>query len=151
MSSVISATAVVSRPKIHRLPNFGAGRNAEKYRKINILTICAGLFFAGIASVLYSQNPHFFSKNTILKAALLPQISVGAQDGQATGASFIGDAQAAVGKPSNKVIALHDDSEHIVGQMAKIPADNEQIVEIKSVNDIDNRAGRELLSIISKY
>lgn len=48
-------------------------------------------------------------------------------------------------------VALHDDSGAIVGQLAKIPAETEQITEIKSVSDIDNGAGRELLSIISKY
>jgi len=72
----------------------------------------------------------------------------------------IGDAQAATNMPimaslqpdrSAKVISLTDNSGGIVGQMVKIPAENEQITEIKALRDIDNDAGRELLSIISKY
>ncbi len=50
-----------------------------------------------------------------------------------------------------KTINLQGKNESIVGQMARIPLENEQITEIKSVSDIDNSAGRELLSIINKY
>lgn len=67
----------------------------------------------------------------------------------------IGEAQAAPALPlhpkSGSTIRLKDHSGAIIGQMAKIPLENEQITEIKAINDIDNDAGRELLSIISKY
>jgi hypothetical protein len=71
----------------------------------------------------------------------------------------IGDAQAATGiaglasfsEKEEKTILLKGQTESIVGQMAKIPVQNEQITEIKAITDIDNSAGHELLSIISKY
>lgn len=67
----------------------------------------------------------------------------------------ISAAQAAPATPlkdkSGSTILLKDHSGAIIGQMAKIPLENEQITEIKAINDIDNGAGRELLSIISKY
>lgn len=66
----------------------------------------------------------------------------------------ISDAQAAPALPLNdkgSTIMLRDHSSSIIGQMAKIPLENEHITEIKAINDIDNGAGRELLSIISKY
>lgn len=51
----------------------------------------------------------------------------------------------------HKIIVLEDNGGSIVGQMAKIPLENEQITEIKPLQDIDNGVGRELLSIINKY
>lgn len=65
------------------------------------------------------------------------------------------DAAASTLAPSTlnqgKTIVISSQGGTIVGQMAKIPAGNEQITEIKSVSNVDNRAGRELLSIVSKY
>lgn len=57
-------------------------------------------------------------------------------------------------RPTRKVaktIVLEGNNGTIVGQMARIPLENEQITEIKPLQDIDNVAGRELLSIINKY
>lgn len=51
----------------------------------------------------------------------------------------------------SKTIVLQDKNDSIIGQMARIPLENEQITEIKSASDVDNSAGRELLSIINKY
>lgn len=48
-------------------------------------------------------------------------------------------------------IVIKDDKQAIVGQMAKIPSQNQQITEIKSVSNVDNNIGRELLSIVGKY
>jgi hypothetical protein len=50
-----------------------------------------------------------------------------------------------------KIIALQGQSGAIIGQMAKIPSENEQITEIRPVSEVDKNAGRELLSIVSKY
>lgn len=50
-----------------------------------------------------------------------------------------------------KTIMIQGKNEVIVGQLTKIPAQNEQITEVKSASEVDNNAGRELLSIISKY
>jgi hypothetical protein len=52
---------------------------------------------------------------------------------------------------TNQTIIIEGKSEAIVGQMAKIPSENGNIADIKTVSEVDNRAGRELLSIISKY
>lgn len=50
-----------------------------------------------------------------------------------------------------KTIYIKGNSEVIVGQLARIPTESGSIADIKTVSDIDNRAARELLSIISKY
>lgn len=50
-----------------------------------------------------------------------------------------------------KTIILQGKNESIIGQMARIPLESEQITEIKSVSEVDNSTGRELLSIINKY
>ncbi|MBY0406780.1 MAG: hypothetical protein K2Q01_03750, partial [Rickettsiales bacterium] len=50
-----------------------------------------------------------------------------------------------------QTIVLQGQNEAIIGQMARIPMENEQITEIKPASDVDNGAGRELLSIINKY
>ena len=52
---------------------------------------------------------------------------------------------------NTSIIMLKDKSSVIVGQMARIPLENEQITEVKPINDVDNRGGRELLSIVGKY
>jgi hypothetical protein len=53
-------------------------------------------------------------------------------------------------KDSNTIV-LRDQTTSIIGQMARIPLENEHITEVKPLHDIDNAAGRELLSIINKY
>ncbi len=49
------------------------------------------------------------------------------------------------------LIVITGDAGTIVGQMARIPAENEQVTEIKSPSEVDKETGRELLSIIGKY
>ena len=146
MDSVITATVCVSRPKVHRLPKRDANVRAKKGQQVKFVAVGgAALLVAGVAILVFTPE------KTLLSGRILPAISVGSQD-----ASMIGDAQASVdgtihAAKRNKIITIHNDSEYIVGQMAKIPAENEQITEIKPINDIDSHAGKELLSIISKY
>jgi hypothetical protein len=122
---------------------------------------------AGVAFLPFNKQAANYSGKNTLPVATLPPISVHSQDTAAEEPSIIrdatnalshtiGDAQAAVGtvdstKKANTIISLHNNSDYIVGQMTKIPVENEQITEIRAANDIDNHAGRELLSIISKY
>ena len=143
-----------SRPKIHRLPVSVVRKPSKVKASAQRLGLAVTvLMVMSIAAAIGVQCYGVYQKSTPT-VAMLPQISVGVQDG-GVDASLIGDAQAAghgaLVDKSNKIISLHGDSEYIIGQMAKIPAENEQITEIKAVNDIDNHAGRELLSIISKY
>ncbi len=65
--------------------------------------------------------------------------------------SMIPTVSEAAASEQAKSINIQGNSGSIVGQMAKIPTENDQITEIKTVSDVDNTAGRELLSIISKY
>jgi hypothetical protein len=63
----------------------------------------------------------------------------------------VAEAQAALPLEGPSTILLRGRSEAIIGQMAKIPAENEPIIETQAVSAIDNNAARELLSIINKY
>ena len=91
---------------------------------------------------------------------MLPAISVGPEATEdlsiirnATNAlsHTIGDAQAASAGKANKVITLHNNSDTIVGQMAKIPSQNESITEVKPANEVDKQGSRDLFSIVNKY
>jgi hypothetical protein len=55
------------------------------------------------------------------------------------------------GNDSSQTILIEGKTEAIVGQLARIPSENSSISDIKTVSEVDNRTGRELLSIISKY
>jgi hypothetical protein len=63
----------------------------------------------------------------------------------------VSDAQASIAAEKPPTILLRGQSEAIIGQMAKIPAENEPVIETRAISAVDNNAGRELLSIISKY
>lgn len=171
MSAVLTSTHPAARPKIHRLPAAYARKPAEKsaFSKTQLLWGSAFLLLVGSGLAVFSQSIEM-KKEVLETATMVPQISVTPPEpaheekSLLSGASeilspAIGDAQAATGmkglpesleKTGNTVI-FHGNSDFIVGQMAKIPLENEQITEIKPVQNIDNEAGRELLSIISKY
>ena len=119
MDSVITATVRASRPKIHRLPNSGPSLRAKKNQQIKILIVCGSVLLAGGLGML-SLMP----EKTMLSRGILPAISVSSQDAS-EGASMIGEAQASVdgtihADKRGKIISIHNDSEYIVGQMAKI-------------------------------
>lgn len=108
----------------------------------------------GVAAISLWMRP----QPVVTAATMLPAVAVVSkrlQEESSMLPAAIGDAQAAPALPlhdkSSSTIMLTDDSSTIIGQMAKIPLENEHITEIKAINDIDNGAGRELLSIISKY
>lgn len=155
MSPDEMAAATLSRPKIHRLPNL---KPAPKPAPVSHwkafidnkpLVVCVVLF------ALYFPVAHQINKayapapvpSPVPVASLTPPKPL---SGDYQG--VISEAHAS-GLPEdpNKTIVLKGDNQVIVGRMAKIPAQSEQITEIKNISNVDNDAGRELLSIISKY
>jgi hypothetical protein len=156
MSNTDIVTPPLSRPKIHRLPVSLSSHkrsgpqqlssfvqqhlvsHAHRGMKMTILlvTVSAGLF---IASQMVSGSRH--TDNPLAVARLEPAS---------------GDAMASIPRMhamgrNNKTIHIEGKSEAIVGQLARIPSENGNISDIKTVSEVDNRAGRELLSIIGKY
>ena len=152
-------TAFVSRPKIHRLPRPCRSRPKKASKSVTpgfpLFWAAIFLAFVGISMIHQPAATAGLQRRHDVHRRLLPAISVSAQDGSASRA-IIPDADASTGRrpaeKQGKPSSLQGDkSDAIVGQMARIPAENEQITEIKSVSDIDKDSGRELLSIISKY
>lgn len=144
MSSTLTATLPhpLSRPKIHR-PPVAVTRTQQKKS-------LAGLLLAGSALVAAFISISLKKEPVIKEATLLPPVAVVSE--RIPPATLIGEAQAyqPSGKPGT-TITLKDRSGTIVGQMARIPFENDQITEIKAINEVDNSGGRELLSIIGKY
>ncbi|MDE3059962.1 MAG: hypothetical protein KGJ06_03010 [Pseudomonadota bacterium] len=138
MSSIVAASPC-SRPKIHRLP-VRSSRFSTK-RLLGWLAVVA--LFSGL-SLLAQKEVSDFSAAESMQAGRMPEATVSVAAAQS----------APVATPlarQQKTIMLKGKSEFIVGQLAKIPTESEQITEIKPLSDIDNHAGHELLSIISKY
>ena len=159
MSSIASPT-IVSRPKVHRPPFLDVDASVKTSAVVRrdrrplgrSLRLAGILALVMISIVLFEKHSVNVADSGSVRIVTLPAILVGSQAASDEG-SLIGDAQASVVSPnkSNGIISLRHNSEYIVGQLTKIPVENEQITEIKPANDIDNHAGRELLSIISKY
>lgn len=142
MNAKLPASVNSSRPKVNRPPAFLQPKpRTNSYVKMLVrgLAIAAVLL---IAVAVIEKTAHLAKKTETANAPASAE-SAGMLS------PSIGDAQAYSGP--GKTFVLQGGSETIVGQMARIPAENEQITELKSVSDIDNDAGRELLSIISKY
>lgn len=92
-----------------------------------------------------------------IAARVVNPSSSGEQVEFAQGKAKAGDAMAALPETqrlslkNSRTIHIQGPSESIVGQLARIPSENGSIADIKTVSEVDNRAGRELLSIIGKY
>lgn len=129
-SAVMSAS--VSRPKVHRLPP-PPSRFSKKRLAAWLLKGGTALFAIVAVGVLVSKV----------------DVSVSPMNGPAAVSNAVA-APIPMEKQSDTIV-LTDQSGTIVGQMAKIPTQHEQITEIKTLSQVDNRAGRDLLSIISKY
>jgi hypothetical protein len=172
-SITVPLTMSVSRPKVHRFPGAGPARKPKKQRLPGFLFFWGAVLLAALAMLSLSvpQEP-------VVKAAtMLPAVAVVSnrilpvgsslpapvhEEVSSSGSSVlpaISDAQAStaplpvytVPEKSGSTIVLKDKSGVIVGQMARIPLENEQITEIKAINDVDNGGNRELLSIVGKY
>jgi hypothetical protein len=170
MSAVLTSPLPLARPKIHRLPASCAARKQPKLP--GHLRACAPYAAGGavVMALLAGIPPQPAGDKTSVnqtQAKRLPQISVTPQAPKAAQippkaaqepASFsMNDAPLpslsarVTDCPACKTIILQGGNDSIIGQMARIPLENEPITEIKSASDIDNHAGRELLSIINKY
>lgn len=62
---------------------------------------------------------------------------------------FAPDAQRARG--ADQPFVIKDENSEIVGQITKIPAEGEELNQIKSTTDVDNRTQRDLLSVVNKH
>ena len=159
MSTVIIKPA--ARPKVYRLPP--AVSHVAKPRQLRRTTASAIslalVVGVGMLAINPLQNMNFSGS---IPVAMLPAISIGAQEPMGEDASLIGEAHASVGSATQPtvtatantsagIISLHGHSDGIVGQITKIPLNNEQITEVKSDKPVDKPANRELLSIVSKY
>lgn len=138
-------SAAVTRPKIHKLP---ALPRSEKKRPS-----LKGYGLAGVVALLVlsvASLTHIRQRNTVP----VPASSYAVQEPSAgkPESGVVTSAMADTLSPDGKTIVLEGgESGRIVGRLAKIPAESEQITEIKPVSDIDNATGHELLSIIGKY
>lgn len=164
----------LARPKIHRLPASCAVRKQPKLA--GQLRACAPYMAGGavVLGLLAAIPPQPAGDKAVAgqaEAKRLPQISVTpplpkeapdeAQTVTKTAEKQARFAMNDAALPSlsvsitdgsaGKTIILQGGTDSIIGQMARIPLENEPITEIKSASDIDNHAGRELLSIINKY
>lgn len=149
------------RPKICRLPPVAPQRVVtRRHRARQLLYTTVGLIV--VAGGIITSIPLINNNSSDHKrVAVLPAISVGAKDAGGDGNGLIGDAQASVGTINRResgqdaIIALHNHKDYIVGQMAKIPVDSDQITEVKPDiepdNKVDKSMGRELLSIVNKF
>lgn len=149
--AVTSATNTIISPKIGPRPAprpkvymFPAAPKPKRNKRLPLFLLIgtAGLAFfvvAGIneTSVISEKNDKTDTRESTV-ASLIP--------------NPISDAHASTAAGNNdKTIILQGDEGSIVGRMAKISLDNDQITEMKPASDIDKDAGRELLSILNKY
>lgn len=134
------------RPKIHRPPSVIAAPAESplpRRKNINNSMLIVGVAAAVIASIVLLRQEKqeiITSEATDSPPALAP----------AAGGN-LPDSLSLQRNANGKTIVIKDKKEIIIGQLAKIPAQNEQITEIKSMSEVDGNAGRELLAIISKY
>ncbi len=145
MSTDTTVSTSFSRPKVHRLPE-STRRPQKKPLVINpfhsshsrrlmvkIGGMAAAVVFIGVLASYFPTDP----------ARHLPS-SVGE-------AGMISNAMASVNTEQNKTIILKDQNEGTVGQMAKMPDAPVPAGEVSSTSMVDNRSGRNLLSIINRY
>ncbi len=145
-------TLPVSRPKIHRLPaslsspeprySLRSFRIARGVRMLGLLVVVSVALFIGSR---LSGPSSIGGDATVTVAAA--RLSPASGDAMAS----IPDIQTLNPDGTSKTIHIEGKSEAIVGQLARIPSENSNLSDIKTVSEVDNRAGRELLSIISKY
>lgn len=143
MTSAAVVAIPLSKPKIHRLP-LAAARTAKQQEKAHNWVLWSCLLLLGITTIVLFSNQFANSSQPDVQ-------SFTSQDEVMTPALVeVAAATLPVGK-SSKTIILSDQGGTIVGQMAKIPAQGEQGTEVTAVTAVDNRAARDLLSILNKY
>ena len=139
MNSEAVMSAPISRPKIHRLPG-NASSSARKRFPLKVPAF----------------NRHSWAL-MILALVLVGVYMVSAERLENTAKNTlqapISDAMAHVPAPDEQgdTIVLTGQKGTIVGQMAKIPAKNEQITEIETVSEVDKGDKQDLLSIVGQH
>lgn len=128
-------TLPLSRPKVHRLP-VAPVRYSYNY----------GLWGFAVASILV-----LLSGGIIISQAIFKGLSSMDMAQEAPTSMAATPAEAVKSDASSDTIIIRDEKQAIVGQLARIPAQNQQITGIKSVSNVDNAASPELLSIVGKY
>ena len=130
------------KPKVFRLPPAAPSKSLKPQQLPSIgylWRLGAALLVLGVlwpaATVFFAHDVSKTSAEPTLEGILPP----------------VSDAQAAAPGEKLPTILLRGQSEAIIGQMARIPVENEPIIEMQAVSTVDNNAARELLSIISKY
>jgi len=137
MSQEAVMTVPLSRPKIHRLPA-APSRHSKKPAQVNVPLLIA--LALGVTLIAAS---HLISKDYTSNPAMAD-----APDALPMSSTF---ANNAASDKSSSTIVIKGQDGSIVGQMAKIPAQNQPITEVKTVSNVDKGNGRELLSIVNKY
>lgn len=119
-----------SRPKIHRLPKTAAPEGGI-YVSRTALLLCLALLVAALIPALSSYNK--VEKNKIAASLTPTELNVLSP---ASGGS--------------EPVMVHDEAGQVVGQITRMPteADNSKI---NTTSKVDQKSGKELMSIISKY
>ena len=177
MSAILTSSMPVARPKIHRMPASHARKPEPVLPKKMVRFspyIVGGVIVLVLLAAIPPQPHHATHEDNIRKAAVVPGISIKPQDQDIVviephkpaveaklamidthalpnNATHLQTNEQLTDNSQGKTIILQGKNEAIIGQMARIPTENEQITEIKSASEVDNKAGRELLSIINKY
>ena len=130
MNPAIAMNHAASRPKVHRLPALPKRKAAKSLPSTGLLLMA----LVGITALALNQQLQYGQAS----AHVAPEAS-------AISASTVSDQ-----KTDNSIV-IQGQNNAIVGQLAKIPSQSQKISEIKTVSNVDNSGGRDLLSIINKY
>ena len=133
MSQQAVISLPLSRPKVHRLPS-AAPRTSKKFTYFSI--VFAAILLLVLMGMLLNRMI-FNISTTVPVPEMIPM-----KPSLAT--PVVPDKEA-------DTIVITDESQAIVGQLTKIPAQNQQITGIKSVSNLDKKDGKELLSIIKSH
>lgn len=166
MSTLIATPSSVVRPKVYRPPVQPVRRPLNLVPKKLSASLPYAVFSVLFLMLAMSSAPANRTapevlNSPVVQAKLVPQISVTPMQERASlDANPNGQANTVVAPTPALPPLTHDDGKSvvlqghnamIVGQMAKIPLENEQITEVKPLQEVDNGAASELLSIVSKY
>jgi hypothetical protein len=137
------------KPKIGRLPAL----QPAKDRRPLLMAGAAALAFGVVLAMASTREPPAEALPAEAETAALPPAT------EATPAAELPEEAPTVEMATptpppasrNDTLSFQDGRQGIVGQMAKIPAQNLPSIEVRTVTNVDNAAGRELLSIVNKY
>lgn len=153
MSNATVASAMLSRPKIHRPPAFVAQKTTPVDKSLFFMRRYAArrpVWFslgALVALALLAALLNSFISLALRHISSLPRFA----DSSATGSIAVPDVFALTenSKKSAKIIVITRDEGSLIGQMTNLSTDTSQTAGVDTA--VDKAAGRELLSIVSKY